>query len=92
MLSALRTYEGLKDKKTIGITYNYIGQVYLKKQEITKAIGYFKKGLPIFQNHSDSGNLAIGLQSIGNALIAKQQLDSAKYYYGKALVPPAKKR
>jgi len=25
-------------------------------------------------------------------LIAKQQLDSAKYYYGKALVPPAKKR
>lgn len=71
--------------KSIAVSQNSMGNIYLLLQQYDLAISQFKKSLKIESDTKNSLGLAINYQNIGYALEEKGLIDSALVNYNKSL-------
>ncbi len=68
------------------VEYN-VGATYLSLGDIREAKRYFQKALVNFESYpaTDKGQLSDGYNAVGATMWMSSKLDSAKYYYSKAI-------
>lgn len=71
--------------KSIAVSQNSMGNIYLALQQFDMAINHFKRSLKIETETNNSLGLAINYQNIGYALEEKGLIDSALVNYNKSL-------
>ncbi len=64
---ALSSFKDINDKSKIGLTYVYIGDVYLKMKEYALAREVYQSGLSLFIETKEEKRKALVLSSIGRA-------------------------
>jgi len=72
-------------KKSINVSYNCIGLLYLLLKQYDEAIFYFKKSLKLEGELGNKRGLAINYQNIGKCLEQKGELDQALKNYRTSL-------
>ncbi len=83
---ALKIAENQKEttknlKKSIAISYNSIGNIYLTLENPDKAIEHFSKSLSIEKEIGNKLGLAMNYHNIGYALEEKHEIDAALDHY-----------
>lgn len=77
-LLAARQYQSIQDSIGLGHTYNNIGEVYKKLNELDKALEYLLKSTELKKR--DSATRAITLYNIGELYIRLNQIEKGRKY------------
>lgn len=77
-LLAARQYQSIQDSIGLGQTYNNIGEVYKKLNDLGKALEYLLKSTEL--KRKDSATRAITLYNLGELYIRLDQLEKARRY------------
>ena len=84
-LKALQNEMEITDYAFLGRLYNSIGMLYTYQEVYEKAVLYQKKALYCFEALYDSIGQSYVLRDIGRNMTALNKMDSAIFYYEKAL-------
>lgn len=84
-LDALKLSKAIDNKKSIAITLNGIGNVFVNIKQYEKALPYFKEALAIEKMRQNKKGINYDLSNIGEVFMFRQQYDSALVYYYQAL-------
>lgn len=74
-----------KEYKVLGLIAEGMGNLNRKQKLADAALKEFRSSLQYFSYVSDSLSIGLAYRNIGRAYIMKKQVDSAYYYYDKAL-------
>ncbi len=83
-LKALEAYQSKKQFSEIATIHNNIGRLYFAMGDDLKALDYYRKSVTTQQKHHTDPS-GVALHNIGAIMEKMNQLDSAEYYYKKAL-------
>lgn len=81
---ALEYAEKLKDKKSLGIIYNYKGKIQLINKELDNAIKSLNKAIEIQRMTKDDQNLAYSYKTLGEIFVQKKDFSQASNYFKSA--------
>ena len=81
----LKLHEELGIKEGVASDYENIGNIYLTRGELAKALEYYEKALKLDEKLGRKGGIAEDYLSTGNVFRTKGELDKALRYYKKAL-------
>jgi signal transduction histidine kinase len=84
-LKAIRLYDSLDDKRNLGTMYGELGY-QMKRRDLTKAFGFMQKGIQILEKNKEIEPLAKIYDNYGVLHEINSNLDSAIYFYRKALL------
>ncbi len=82
-LEALELSRAIKNKRSIAVALNGIGNVFVNIEQYDKAMPYFREALVLEINNKRGTNY--NLSNIGEVFMFQQQYDSALNYYYQAL-------
>jgi signal transduction histidine kinase len=81
---AIQTYEKLSHYGGLGQTYNNLGLIYLKKEELDEAAAFFLNGIGYAQRAGNQESVSVMLNNLGLVAQNRQRYDSAIYFYRKS--------
>lgn len=84
-LRAQGLLEDMREYKMLGLIAESIGNINRKQKLIDTATRDFKISLSYFEKVSDSLSISYAYRNIARGFIGSKQVDSALYYYDKAL-------
>ena len=83
-LKAIHVYETLNDQISLGFMYGELGY-QMKRRDLSKAFGLMRKGIAILEKQQDVDKFSSIYNNYGVLFEMKLELDSAIYFYKKAL-------
>lgn len=75
----------VKDEKGVGIAYNNLGDLYLKKGDLPKALESINKAIPIRLRMNDQFGLASSYSTLSKIYLARENYTEAEEYANKAV-------
>ncbi len=83
-LQAISLYDQLHDEVEMGAMYCELGY-QMKRRNLMSAFDYFRRGLVLLKKNNAVGKLGAAYDNYGVLFEMNNQLDSADYFYSKAL-------
>lgn len=85
-LKAKNVLDETKEYKMLGLIAEGIGNLNRKQKLMEEALKNYRLSLQYYSKVSDSLSISLAYRNIGRMFLMKQNIDTAYYYYDKALV------
>jgi signal transduction histidine kinase len=83
-LKAIALYDSLHEEVQMGVMLCELGY-QMKRRDLSRSFGYFRQGLALLEKNNANDKLSAGYDNFGVLFEMNEQLDSADYFYTKAL-------